>query len=148
MKTPSPAFVLPSPPKAAGSYSLAVLAGDLIFLSGFAPRDDRGAPISGVVGADVTVAMGRLLARNVGLTILSVLRESLGDLDRVRRMVRLTGMINAVSGFTEHTQVLDGCSDVLVEVLGTRGRHARTAFGVAALPFNAPVSVECVCETG
>lgn len=139
-------LVLPDPPRPAGAYRPAVIANGMIFLSGFGPRDDQGAPISGVVGADLTVEAARRLARNVGLSILSVLQDTLGDLDHVRQVVKLTGMINAVPGFTQHPKVLDGCSEVLVEALGSRGEHARAAYGVASLPFGAPVSIECVCQ--
>jgi enamine deaminase RidA (YjgF/YER057c/UK114 family) len=139
-------LVLPDPPRPAGAYRPAVIANGMIFLSGFGPRDDQGAPISGVVGADLTVEAARRLARNVGLSILSVLQDTLGDLDHVRQVVKLTGMINAVPGFTQHPKVLDGCSEVLVEALGSRGEHARAAYGVASLPFGVPVSIECVCQ--
>ena len=94
----------------------------------------------------MTVEAARAMARNVGLTILSVLHETLGDLDKVRQMVKLTGMVNAVAGFTEHPRVIDGCSEVLVEALGSLGEHARATYGTASLPFGAPVSIECVCQ--
>jgi enamine deaminase RidA (YjgF/YER057c/UK114 family) len=94
----------------------------------------------------MTVEAARLHARNVGLTILSVLHDTLGDLEKVRQVVKLTGMVNAVPGFTEHPRVIDGCSEVLVEALGPRGEHARASYGTASLPFGAPVSIECVCQ--
>jgi enamine deaminase RidA (YjgF/YER057c/UK114 family) len=94
----------------------------------------------------MTVEAARLHARNIGLTILSVLHDTLGDLEKVRQVVKLTGMVNAVPGFTEHPRVIDGCSEVLVEALGPRGEHARASYGTASLPFGAPVSIECVCQ--
>jgi len=139
-------LILPPPPRAAGFYRPAVIVNGLAFLSGFGPRDETGAPVSGVVGADMTVEEARLHARNVGLSLLSVLADTLGTLDRVRQVVKVTGMVNAVPSFGQHPKVLDGCSEVLVEALGRRGEHARAAYGVASLPFGAPVSIECICQ--
>lgn len=139
-------MVLPAPPRAAGFYRPAVISNGFIFLSGFGPRDDAGAPVSGVVGADLTVDDARLMARNVGLSILSVLHDMLDGLERVRQVVKVTGMVNAVAGFTEHPRVIDGCSQILVEALSSRGEHARAAYGTYSLPFGAPVSIECICE--
>jgi enamine deaminase RidA (YjgF/YER057c/UK114 family) len=139
-------LVLPDPPRAAGAYRPAVIVNDLVFLSGFGPRDSAGAPIAGVVGNELTVEAARELARNVGLSILSVLHDMLQDLDRVQQVVKLTGMVNAVPDFTHHTRVIDGCSEVLVEGLGRRGEHARAAYGAGSLPFGAPVSIECICQ--
>ncbi|WP_454856438.1 RidA family protein [Rhizobium binxianense] len=139
-------LVLPEPPGPAGFYRPAVVANGFIFLSGLGPRDASGSPVSGTVGGDLTVEAARLHARSVGLAILSVLNDTLNGLDRVRQMVKVTGMINAVPDFTLHPRVLDGCSEVLVEVLGSRGEHARAAYGVHSLPFGAPVSIECICQ--
>lgn len=139
-------LILPPPPLPAGRYRPGVIAGDLIFLAGFGPRNEDGSPISGVVGADMDIAAAQAAARIVGLTILSTLQHMLGDLDRVRQVVKITGMVNAVPGFAQHPRVLDGCSDVLVEALGARGEHARAAYGVGSLPFGAPVSIESVVQ--
>lgn len=137
---------LPPPPKPAGAYRPAVVVNDLVFLSGFGPRKDADTAVSGVVGRDLTVEEAQLVARGIGLTILSVLHETLGTLDRVRQVVKVMGMVNAPPGFTEHPRVVDGCSLVLVEALGSRGEHARAAYGAPSLPFNAPVSIECICQ--
>lgn len=123
-----------------------MIANGLIFLSGFGPCDAAGVPVAGIVGKDFTVEAARAHARTVGLSILSVLHDMLGDLDNVLQVVKLIGMVNAVPGFTEHPRVIDGCSEVLVEALGARGEHARAAYGSASLPFGAPVSIECVCQ--
>jgi enamine deaminase RidA (YjgF/YER057c/UK114 family) len=139
-------LVLPNPPRAAGAYRPAVIANGFIFLSGFGPRNAEGGPISGVVGVDLTVEAARDMARNVGLSILSVLHDMLHDLARVQQVVKLTGMVNAVPEFTQHPRVIDGCSEVLVEALGSRGEHARAAYGAGSLPFGAPVSIECICQ--
>lgn len=138
-------LVLPPPPLAAGAYRPAVVVGGFAFLSGFGPRNDDGTPISGVVGRDLTVEEGQAAARRVGLMILATLDDVLGTLERVRQVVKLTGMVNAVPGFGDHPRVIDGCSQVLAEVLGPLGEHARAAYGVSSLPFNAPVSIECIC---
>jgi len=137
---------LPPPPKPAGAYRPAVIVGDLVFLSGFGPRDADGAPLRGVVGRDLDIPAAQAAARNVGLSLLSVLQDTLGDLDRVRQVVRVTGMINAVPDFTQHPLVLDGCSTLLAEILGPRGQHARMAYGVASLPHGSPVAIDCVCQ--
>lgn len=99
-----------------------------------------------MVGRDLDIESARAAARNVGLTIASVLRDTLGDLDRVRQVVRVTGLVWAVPEFEQHPKVIDGCSQVLAEIFGERGKHARAAFGVASLPFGVPVSIDCVCQ--
>jgi enamine deaminase RidA (YjgF/YER057c/UK114 family) len=139
-------LVLPDPPQAAGAYRPAVIANGFIFLSGFGPRDGNGGPISGVVGIDLTVEQARDMARNIGLSILSVLHDMLHNLERIQQVVKLTGMVNAVPEFAQHPRVIDGCSEVLVEALGSRGGHARAAYGAGSLPFGAPVSIECICQ--
>src|SRR6202000_737067 len=100
--------------------------------------------IPGMVGRDLDLEQAKLLARNAGTSILAVLADTLGSLDRVQQVVPVTGMIWAVPDFTQHPQVIDGCSLLLREVFGDRGIHARSAFGVASLPFGVPVSIDCV----
>jgi enamine deaminase RidA (YjgF/YER057c/UK114 family) len=139
-------LVLPQPPKPVGAYRPAMVFGELAFLSSFGPRDAEGAPIPGMVGRDFDIAGARLMARNAGTSILSVLQDTLGSLDRVRQVLKVTGMVWAAPGFSQHPQVIDGCSQLLHEVLGERGVHARAAFGVASLPFDAPVSIDCICR--
>lgn len=141
-----PGLDLPPPPQPAGAYRPAVIVGEFAFLSGFGPRDPSGAPLKGMVGRDLDLDAARAAARNVGATLVSVLRETLGDLGRVRQIVRVTGMVWAVPEFEQHPKVIDGCSQLLVEVFAERGRHARAAFGVASLPFGVPVSIDCVCQ--
>lgn len=137
---------LPPPPSPAGAYRPLVLVGDLAFLSGFGPRTADGRPLVGTVGRDLDLEAAQAAARNVGETILSVLQETLGDLDRVRQVVRITGMIACPPDFTQHPRVLDGCSLLLAEVLGERGRHARMAYGVSSLPNGSPVAIDCICQ--
>ena len=131
-----------SPP--AASYVSAVRTGNLVYLSGAGPTSP-GAPIpTGKVGADVTTEEAAAHARQVGVNLLAVLRAELGDLDRARRVVKLLGFINAPEGFTDSPRVLNGASDLLIELYGETGKHARSAIGIAALPGNAPVEVEMI----
>jgi enamine deaminase RidA (YjgF/YER057c/UK114 family) len=139
-------LTLPTPPQAAGAYRPAVIVNDMIFLASFGPRDAGGQPIPGMIGRNFDVANAQALARNAGLSMLAVLEDTLGSLDRVRQVVRVTGMIWAIPEFIHHPMVIDGCSQLLVEVLGERGQHARAAYGVASLPFGVPVSIDCVCQ--
>jgi enamine deaminase RidA (YjgF/YER057c/UK114 family) len=137
---------LPPPPRPAGAYRPVVIIGDMAYLSGFGPRNPDGTPLVGMVGRDLDLQAARAAARNIGQTILSVLQETLGDLDRVRQVVRITGMIACQPDFTLHPKVIDGCSMLLAEVLGDRGQHARMAYGVSSLPNGSPVAIDCVCQ--
>ncbi|HYI74249.1 MAG TPA: RidA family protein [Gaiellaceae bacterium] len=131
-----------SPP--AASYVNAVRTGNLVYLSGAGPTTP-GEPIPiGKVGADVTAEEAAAHARQVGLNLLAVLREELGDLDRARRVVKLLGMVNAAPSFTEHSKVINGCSDLLVDVFGEG--HARSAVGVGSLPLGMTVEIEAIFE--
>ena len=138
---------LPTAAAPVANYVPAVRTGNLMFLSGVgpAPRPDGSAP-SGKVGSDLTVEEGYEAARLTGLSLLGRLKQELGDLDMVVRVVKLLGMVNSVSDFTEHPAVINGCSDLLVEVLGDKGQHARSAVGMSGLPFNIPVEIEAVVE--
>ena len=137
---------LPAVKAPAANYANAVRTGNLLFLSGNVPVTADGHIPKGKVGADVTTDEAAHHARLVGLHLLAVLRQELGDLDRVRRVVKLLGMVNAVPGFVEHSRVINGCSDLFVEVFGDRGRHARSAVGMASLPFNMTVEIEAIVE--
>ncbi|MDP9375542.1 MAG: RidA family protein, partial [Chloroflexota bacterium] len=114
--------------------------------AGKGPRNPDGSTPTGKVGRDVTTAEAYGHARSVGLTLLAVLRETLGDLDRVRRVVKVLGMVNAVPEFGEQPQVINGCSDLFVEVFGERGRHARSAVGMGSLPMGITVEIEAIVE--
>lgn len=124
-----------------------VRAGNLVFLSGLGPRRADGSFATGKVGRDVSVDEAYQHARLAGLFQLSVLRAGLGGLDAVVRVVKVLGMVNATPEFTDHPRVINGCSDLYVEVFGEeRGRHARTAVGMASLPFGITVEIESVFE--
>jgi enamine deaminase RidA (YjgF/YER057c/UK114 family) len=134
---------LPEVMPPAGSYVPAVRTGDLVFVSGQGPMG-VGEPILGKVGGNLTLEQGVEAARIVGLNLLAVLRAELGSLDRVTRVVKLLGMVNCAPGFNQTPAVINGCSDLLVEVFGDAGRHARSAVGMAELPFDIAVEAELV----
>jgi len=140
-------ITLPDAPAPVANYVPAVRTGNLLYLSGLgpAPRSDGTSP-KGTVGKDLSVEEGYEAARLTGLSILGRLKSELGDLDRVKRLVKLLGMVNATSEFTEHPSVINGCSDLMVEVLGDAGRHARSAVGMSGLPFDIPVEIEAIVE--
>lgn len=132
----------PTPPVA--NYVKAVQAGDLVFLSGHGPDRPEGGLVTGKVGSDLTLEEGQEAARLTGISLLSSLKAEIGDLNRVRRVVKVTGMVNAVPDFTEHPQVINGFSDLMVEVFGEHGKHARAAVGMGSLPGNIPVEIDAI----
>lgn len=134
---------LPPVGQPGASYVSAVRTGNLVFLSGAVPVAD-GRLSTGKVGGDVTTEEATAHARQVGINLLAALRAELGTLDAARRVVKLLGMVNAVPEFTEHPKVINGCSDLLVEVFGSG--HARSAVGVGSLPFGVTVEIEAIVE--
>ena len=137
---------LPTPYPPAGQYVPAVRAGDLVFLSGAGPVRPDGSLVTGKVGGTVDPETARDAARLTGLQLLAHLAAEVGGLDRVVRVVKVLGMVNCAPGFTALPAVIDGCSDVLVEALGDAGRGARSAVGMAELPFGICVEVEAVVQ--
>jgi enamine deaminase RidA (YjgF/YER057c/UK114 family) len=138
---------LPAPMSPAGSYVPAALVGDLVYLSGTGPARPDGTLVTGKVGdGGLDLGAAREAARLAGLQLLAVLRAEIGDLGRVRRVARIFGMVNCAPGFIQTPAVIDGCSDLLVQVLGDAGRSARSAVGVAELPFGIPVEIEAVVQ--
>jgi len=137
---------LPSPTKPVANYVSAVRTGNLVFLSGHGPlREDR-TMITGKVGADLTLEEGYEAARRVALGLLSSLKTEIGDLDKVRRVDKLLGMVNCTPDFLDQPKVINGASDLLVELFDDKGRHARSAVGMNALPMNISVEIEMVVE--
>jgi enamine deaminase RidA (YjgF/YER057c/UK114 family) len=128
------------------NYVNAVLTGNLLFLAGKGPTHPDGTDSTGIVGADVTVEQAYQDARLAGLQLIAAMKAELGDLDRVARIVKVLGMVNAAPGFGQHPAVINGCSDLFVEVFGDRGRHARSAVGMGSLPNNITVEIEAVVE--
>ena len=137
---------LPGPQKPAGTYIPVVQVGNLAFVSGHGPTRADGTTIRGVVGGDLSEEQGKEAARVVGLCILSTLRDHLTSLDRVVRLIKVLGMVNAVPTFGHHPAVINGFSDLMVEVFGEAGRGARSAVGMGSLPFGIAVEVEAIFE--
>ena len=136
------------PPQAApvANYVASVRTGNLIFLSGVPPQRPDGSYFTGKLGNDLTVEQGYEAARVCGLNLLTNLRGETEDLDRVVRIVKLLGMVNSDPQFTQQPAVINGCSDLLVELFGDRGKHARSAVGMATLPFGIAVEIEMIVE--
>ena len=131
---------LPPVPEPAGNYVHAVRTGNLLFLAG------KGALVSGKIGIEFTKEQGYQFARETGLILLAVMKQELGSLRRVKRIVKVLGMVNACPEFKDHPYVINGCSDLFVEVFGDAGRHARSAVGMGSLPHGIPVEIEAIVE--
>lgn len=139
-------IVLPKVQPPIASYLNAVRTGNLIYLSGKGPTSSDGKFISGKVGVDLTLEEGKAAARNTGLNLLAALKAEIGDLDKVKRIVKVLGMVNCPTDFTQQPQVINGFSDLMVEVFGDKGKHARSAVGVGSLPANMAVEIEMIVE--
>jgi enamine deaminase RidA (YjgF/YER057c/UK114 family) len=138
-------IVLPDAFPPVANYLSCSRLGDVLYVGGHGPTDGTRT-VFGKVGTDLTVEQGREAARLTALSIVATMRAELGDLDRVRRIVKVFGMVNVAPGFDNTPAVIDGCSDVLVDIFGEAGRHTRTAIGVAALPYGIAVEIELVAE--
>jgi enamine deaminase RidA (YjgF/YER057c/UK114 family) len=137
---------LPKPSASIANYVSVVRTGNLLFLSGHLPFREDGTIITGHLGKDLSAEEGQSAARRAGIALLATLKNELGDLSRVTRIVKLFGMVSATPEFTGHSQVINGCSDLLVEVFGDKGRHARAACGFSSLPLGAAVEIELIAE--
>ena len=137
-------IVLPKVPTPVANYVSYRLAGNLLFLSGQGPRDENGNNLTGKVGAEISVEEAYKRARRIGLGLLAATRQALGSLDRVEAVLKVLGMVNAVPDFKDHPKVINGCSDLFVEVLGEAGKHARSAVGMGSLPNQISVEIEAV----
>lgn len=137
-------IVLPNVPAPVANYVPFRLAGNLLFLSGQGPRGPNGEALTGKVGAEVTIEEAYRRARLIGLQLLSATRQALGSLDRVDAVLKVLGMVNAVPDFKDQPKVINGCSDLFVEVLGDAGRHARSAVGMGSLPNQISVEIEAI----
>ena len=135
-------IVLPSLGTPVANYLPYRLAGNILYLAGQGPRDDSGKQLTGKLGKDISVEEGYRRARLVGLGLLAAMRDALGSLDRVDYIVKLLGMVNAVPDFNDSPKVINGCSDLFVEVFGDAGRHARSAVGNVMLPNQISVEIE------
>jgi enamine deaminase RidA (YjgF/YER057c/UK114 family) len=139
-------IVLAAPTAPIASYVNAVRTGNLLFLAGKGPLPQDGKPVVGRLGRDMSVDQGYQAARSVAIAHLAVLKHELGDLKRVRRVVKVLGMVNSDPAFTQQPAVVNGYSDLMVAVFGDAGRHARSAVGMATLPGGIPVEVEVIVE--
>ena len=137
---------VPPAVKPIANYVSAVRTGNLVFLSGQGPFRKDGTLITGKVGADLTLEEGYEAARRVALGLLGSLKAEIGDLDKVRRVVKLLGMVNCTPDFIDQPKVINGASDLLVEVFSDAGKHARSAVGMNALPMNISVEIEMIVE--
>ena len=135
---------LPTPPVPIASYLPWRRAGQLLYLSGQGPRDEAGKISIGRLGRDCSVERGYADARRVGLQLLGTIRAAIGSLDGVEAVIKLLGMVNAEPDFGDQPKVINGCSEVLIEVLGERGKHARSAVGMGSLPNGMTVEVEAI----
>lgn len=140
-------LVLPAPGKPAGVYKPVVIVGNLAYTSGHVSVGADGARIVGKVGKELTVEQGYAAARATGILLLATLRDTLGSLDRVRRVVKTLGLVNATLEFTDHPKVINGCSELLAEVFGPdAGIGARSAFGAGSLPLGVAIEIELIVE--
>jgi len=140
-------LTLPQPPKPLGNYVPGVRVGNLLFLSGHGPVRVNGVPTArGKVGRDLSLEDGYKVAREVGINLLGSAKTLLGSLDKVKRVVKVLGMVNSAEGFGDQPKVINGFSDLMVEVFGENGRHARSAVGMAELPMGIPVEIEMILE--
>ena len=139
-------YQLPPPPPSAGNYLPASRSGNIMWMAGVGSRGADGGGTTGKLGSDLTLDQGYEAARWCAMNLLSRMKAELGDLDRVARILKVVGMVKSAPGFTQQAQVVDGASDLFVALYGDRGRHARSAPGMGALPGNTAVIVECVIE--
>lgn len=139
-------ITLPPPPKPVASYVPLVRTGNLIFLSGQGPVVAGKATVTGKLGAEISEQQGYQIARGAALNALSALRAELGSLDRVRRIVKLTGWVSSAPGFTRQPWVINGASDLMVQVFGDAGKHARSAVSANILPLDMPLEIDFIVE--
>jgi len=139
-------IILPTPPQPVANYVRAVLVGNFLFISGHGPYNDGKIKMAGKIGRELTVEEGYQVARNVGLNCLATVKAEMGSLDKVKRVVKLLGMVHCTEDFKDQPKVINGCSDLLVEVFGEIGKHARSAVGMQALPNGIPVEIEMILE--
>ena len=128
------------------NYTKAVRVGNLVFLSGHGPTKADGTNITGKVGKDLPVEQGYMAARQTGISMLSTLKAEIGDFNKVKRVVKVLGMVNCTDDFTDHPKVMNGFSDLIVSVFGEKGVHARSAVGMNSLPMNIAIEVEMIVE--
>lgn len=138
---------LPPAPTPLGVYKPCLVDGKYLYLSGHGTLQDDGSWIVGIVGLDMDQEAAKLAARQVGLAMLSTIKKNIGSLDKVKRVIKVLGMVNAVQGFSDHPYVINGCSELFAAVWGTdNGVGVRSAVGMSSLPGNIPVEIEAIFE--
>lgn len=137
-------LTLPEAPNPVANYVPHAISGNLLFISGQVSKGGDGTLAAGALGRDVSIEAGQAAARLCALNILAQAKAALGSLERIGQVVRITGFVNATADFTDHPKVVNGASDLLVEVLGDKGRHTRAAVGVSGLPLGAAVEVDAI----
>lgn len=135
---------LPTPPEPVANYVTAIRTGEYLYVSGHGPAEAPGVPATGKLGRELSIEQGYASARQTGLHILATVRAHLGSLDRVRQVLKLLGLVNATEDFGEHPKVINGCSDLFVEVFGDAGRGSRSAVGMGSLPGGIPTEIEAI----
>lgn len=145
-KVKSMGLEIPPPPSAGGIYHPVVISGRYLYVSGQVPLQSNGQLIKGKVGSDLTLEEGQLAARQVGLTMLSTIRSQIGDLGKIKRLIKTLGMVNCLPEFEQHPQTINGFSQLMVDLFGEEnGKGARSAVGMT-LPLNVAVEIECIFE--
>lgn len=139
-------LTLPTSTEPMASYVKTVKTGNLLFVSGHGPYNDGIVKRTGKVGRELTVEEGYQAARNTALALLATVKAAINDLDEIKRIVKLLGMVNCTEDFGDSPKVINGCSDLLVEIFGESGKHARSAVGMQALPGQIPVEIEMILE--
>ncbi len=139
-------ITLKAPGAPIGNFVPAVTVGKLVFMSGHGPVQANGEYLKGKVGSDLDVDQGKEAARLTGIALLGALKTHVGDLNKVKRIVKVLGMVNATPDFDKHPQVINGFSDLMVDIFGENGRHARSAVGMVSLPMGIPVEIEMIVE--
>ena len=135
-----------TPAKPSANFVKAVRSGNLIFLAGHGPGSADGTSVRGKLGKDLSIEEGQKAARMSAIALLSSLQAEIGDLNKVKRIVKVTGMVNCMPDFYDQSKVINGCSDLLVEIFGENGKHARAAVGMVSLPSNIAVEIEMIVE--
>lgn len=139
-------IVLPAPSSPVANYVKYVRTGNLIFLSGHGPSKADGSYITGKLGSNLSIEDGYAAAKQTGISLLSTLKSAVGDLSKVKRIVKVLGMVNGTDSFIDQPKVINGFSDLMVAVFGDKGKHARSAVGMASLPMNMAVEIEMIVE--
>jgi len=139
-------IILDNPANPVANFVPAVTSGKLIFLSGQGPMKNDGSYMKGKLGKDLNIDEGYEAAKLVCVQLLAALKNHIGDLNKVEKIVKVLGMVNAESNFDNHPKVINGCSDLLVEIFGDKGKHARSAVGMGSLPFQIPVEIEMIVQ--